>query len=849
MDRNSIIELTPILILIITYAYIYSSPGITIINYNFTYLITISLFIISLLTSIIIILRSKFRERYASLTTLNILLILSIMYLNVNLTSIFLSSLFKKELISWIIALTPIIYSILVVKVRDFRGFLPVAFSSTYLKTIIPSIIAILMLKLLKIEGIGLIGGSSKNIPQYAVVGLVIARIIIGIIAILVLIGVVVHVVRRRGIKRGKRKNSLIESWRPIKLSRIPVYVKQSDLHTTAYVILRVEGRKQLDLSRIISILQKIRRITIFIDESGVTHIYLINDGWSLNRVVKELVTTAKILGEMLELELAYDDERIYPFEYREASHEKITYEFTFKPERRGVIHPLAPEEAVGLALVLEPGKAILNERGELTFGTRVGVWQVNREAIGLRRNEKHPTELVATTIVDDYKMFTLFLDAITRVHPMPQVRNSPLKLRRGGKHIENISLEIPLEDHIGIFGETGTGKSIAIANIVSYIVGEGRGKVLVLDWVGDFIGIEGAKVYYPGENIYIDLYGKFTKEEILEMYEEALVLSISEEERFTPAVRGIIRRIIENVDSHQKLIEALERELNLAGRQETRDLLMAAINRLQPLKPEHYSPIKNGVDIIQAIKQNKLTIIDLSELESRTDQTLYAMATLRYIMKTWSRDERLYIVIDEAVRLAPKIRWLKELILEFIARESRKYNITLILAAQRISSLKEDVIANLPTIILFNIQDKQDIEKIEPRFSSWTQTYGIHGTELKTFIAEKLQKLKPGECYLIARKYKTEPIPCYFKHKKLTRKTEKLNTKKFNDTIKQFKWPPTITENDKREAITTAKTIIRRYGRKIIDYVRKGEKFVVDGKPTLAAQIALKYYDITDGN
>ena len=763
--------------------------------------------------------------------------------------------------------------SVLIWYLHGFREPLLVVFSYTYIRTLIPALILMLIFKPIvtrfTVEDlntfftnpIGVIIGKVEGPAKiaFAIVIVFLAIFLMYFFGLLAIARIGKPKSIRSSRRRGSR-NAWLESWPPIKcnvfdfdLGVIPIYVKQSDLRISAYTVFRVEGKKEADLSRIVSALDHVNKLIFYLDEEGTLTLYIINRGKNLNSVIKNIINTLKMLRDTLTLKPLSDSLKLQNYILRSISPFDIPSSYTYKPERGGLVHPFGPEETIGRALVLQSGEVV--SEGGVSYRTRIGIWDLSGKlSVGQRR--RHVSELTAKTLVDDDKVFVLVFDALSRAHPIVEDeygdKISPLMLRRGHKYI-NKPIKIPLKYHIGICGSTGTGKSTAIANIIEYVNKRKLGKILVLDWIGNFINVSDASVYYPGEDIYVDLYGGFTRDEILELYEEALILSVGEEERLTPAVRGIIRRAIYNANSHRELMEILEKELNLAGRPETRDLLLATINRLQPLKPEHYSPIEGGVDIVKALNKDDLVIINLSELESRTDQTLFAMACLRYIMKTWTSKNRLFIFIDEARRLAPEIRWRKELILEFLARESRKYNITLILATQRLSSLKREVIANLPTLFIFNVQDDDDIKILTRRFSSWLINTGLTMSDLEGYTSKKLSELRIGECYLISREYDGEPIPCYFKKYNL-KQYEPLNIKKFNEVIEKFNWPERIKTEHKEKAIINAKKLIRKHGESIInkilanigeiDYLEiDGITVIRDGKLTYTSKIILNYY------
>ena len=633
----------------------------------------------------------------------------------------------------------------------------------------------------------------------------------------------------------------------------LEVRLRQRGLRLLAHASVAVEyERRAFDEQQLLNLLDVAGLVVGLIDERSIVTLHVAAEGLTPGGAVDRLLDALAALCEVVKAGPPVVDWGEAAFRREPLAHD-IPEHYSEWPRRK----PYDPFASVGM------GKAVVISRGT---GGRVTVSMYHVVDLGRGRL---PIELEALDERDPDQAAALLRSLLSKARPTPFTAWSPAMWRRERTRYHDLRVEIPLNDHIGVFGITGSGKSVAIHDIVRYIRRAGAGRVLILDWVGNFTNIPGARVYYPGFDIHIDLYGKFTDFEILSLYEEAVMLVFREGEGFSPAVRHVIAEAIAGDEglgrarSHAELIQRLSRRLSVEPNPQIRDQLRAALSRLEPIRPEHYTPADGSLDVLDALLRDSIVVVDLSVMPSDTDRVLFAISCLRYLYKVWraaSGGLRLFLVVDEAARLAPEIPWRRgEPALEFVAREGRKEGITLILASQTVAGLKREITANLGTRIVFTLIDEADIGAVEGWFAPWAERIGAYGSGLRAVIADSLHKLEPGECYIISRDARfKEPVPAYFEPASLAG-PKQLDRKRLDDVLRTFKWPE-MDEAQKRRAIANAIRVITSCGEeaaaKILDRLRRGEEYyrireagdvpvIKGGKLTPTGALVLAYFGL----
>ncbi len=109
---------------------------------------------------------------------------------------------------------------------------------------------------------------------------------------------------------------------------------------------------------------------------------------------------------------------------------------------------------------------------------------------------------------------------------------------------------------------------------------------------------------------------------------------------------------------------------------------------------------------------------------------------TLHMRQRGTKDESRLFIVLDEAWKLL-----LESDALSIIVREGRKYHTGLILASQLIEDIELSILGNIASILIFRIQNKESLAKIEKNY------------QLETEQISLIQNLPIGACFFIQLK------------------------------------------------------------------------------------------------
>jgi len=424
-------------------------------------------------------------------------------------------------------------------------------------------------------------------------------------------------------------------------------------------------------------------------------------------------------------------------------------------------------------------------------------------------------------TLVNTFLRYTTHLGA--------SEYDTPLKIRKDYIHLDgstqylrgfkiklpDVSIDIPLDHHIFLLGESRSGKSVGIADIIDYIMRYTDSHVIVFDWVGNFISltksIDDSIVIRPGEDLHIDIYRVFEKKVLPEIYEEASLLYFrgSRNASFTPATYEKLVEAISNADNHLNLIKVLMDMRSRVRDRDDKSAISALLRRIKSLDPSLYISMDGEPSLIDLIMGNRLVLIDLSAIPSEMDKILFTLICLKVLYLNWdSRRPRLYIVIDEAHRMAPRSEDNREWLLNRIAREGLKYNLNLILADQTLMNISEDIWGNMGHKFIFTLDNPRDIDRVSEYLLPLLDKLGLPKDKVNII---KLLRLKPGECILIMKGVK-EPVECYFRYYRLT---ETGSIRKIdNDRL----WKILIETGFKEDNINTLKTlskakkIIRKY-------------------------------------
>lgn len=364
------------------------------------------------------------------------------------------------------------------------------------------------------------------------------------------------------------------------------------------------------------------------------------------------------------------------------------------------------------------------------------------------------------------------------------------------------INLEKLIQRSSGIFGATGTGKSFLTRMILAGLIQHDSASVLIFDMHNEYgpddkasdtgervFGLKGkfpAKVRMVGLGANASIRGQ-TPDFTLELAEtdiqpqdidllwrelnlkettpttlDALISSFGPQRWFAEFKEMKIGATIETEEGKRLPAPdsvarwALDNGVNIAAAEGLRSKL----ERLFHLSYIVPKPASNSVDqIIQTLKAGKHIVLSFGEHESDLDYLLVTNLLTRRIRSAWEEQTNLYrsqgkneprplvIAVEEAHKLLNR-EMASQTIFSSIAREMRKYYVTLMIIDQRPSQIYDEVMSQLGTRISGWLGDEDDIQAV---------LSGLAGREA---LRGMLARLQPKEEVLLLGWGVPMPIP-----------------------------------------------------------------------------------------
>ncbi len=279
-------------------------------------------------------------------------------------------------------------------------------------------------------------------------------------------------------------------------------------------------------------------------------------------------------------------------------------------------------------------------------------------------------------------------------------------------------------QKHVALLAMSGAGKSYAasvmLEELLSRRVAQGRPALLVIDVHGEYTGFADTQEI-KGKNIEKRLVViRSPLVEIATPRMSAKSFAIYSPDMGTIQVRELTR-IIRTLRSVRKgrpydlgdLIEALEKDPSINTR--TREALLGWLDNLQSLNlfgktstPEWKKLMKSGHGVI----------LDMSETVSLQKKQIIVDAVLRHLFDL-RRDEEIpptIVFLEESHQFCPEARRalaFSKGIIETIAREGRKYNLSLCIISQRPVRLSTTVLSQCGSNIFLRITNPYDLDHI----------------------------------------------------------------------------------------------------------------------------------------
>ena len=310
-----------------------------------------------------------------------------------------------------------------------------------------------------------------------------------------------------------------------------------------------------------------------------------------------------------------------------------------------------------------------------------------------------------------------------------------------------NLDLEQLIKRSNGVFGKTGTGKTFLTRVLLSEIIKKNLGVNLIFDMHRDYSDsvndesgkkIHSLKQLFPSKVEVMSLGKSFNKgqvrpdAEIMVSYSDLEVQDIeilSETLNLTSA--GLLAAHALDRSYGEKWLgiflnmepsEDKENMNSLSAAAERTGQLYTVLHtlwrRLEILKKFEFlqqNPAEESIKrIFTSLESGKHVILDFGSHQS--NETAYILVTsliTRRIYERWAeQDNQLIIAIEEAHKFLNS-EVASQTIFGTIAREMRKWKVTLLVVDQRPSGIDAEVLSQLGTKFIHQLEDNRDIDSI----------------------------------------------------------------------------------------------------------------------------------------
>ena len=310
-----------------------------------------------------------------------------------------------------------------------------------------------------------------------------------------------------------------------------------------------------------------------------------------------------------------------------------------------------------------------------------------------------------------------------------------------------NLDLEQLIKRSNGVFGKTGTGKTFLTRVLLSEIIKKNLGVNLIFDMHRDYSDsvndesgkkIHSLKQLFPSKVEVMSLGKSFNKgqvrpdAEIMVSYSDLEVQDIeilSETLNLTSA--GLLAAHALDRSYGEKWLgiflnmepsEDKENMNSLSAAAERTGQLYTVLHtlwrRLEILKKFEFlqqNPAEESIKrIFTSLERGKHVILDFGSHQS--NETAYILVTsliTRRIYERWAeQDNQLIIAIEEAHKFLNS-EVASQTIFGTISREMRKWKVTLLVVDQRPSGIDAEVLSQLGTKFIHQLEDNRDIDSI----------------------------------------------------------------------------------------------------------------------------------------
>ena len=333
------------------------------------------------------------------------------------------------------------------------------------------------------------------------------------------------------------------------------------------------------------------------------------------------------------------------------------------------------------------------------------------------------------------------------------------------------LNLERFVERSNGIFGRSGTGKTFLTRIVLCGIIKNDKASCLVFDmhseygWKGTYEGdraeVRGLKQYFNSKVAVFSLdpessrrrgapidaevqipYSQVTVDDIILLQNElsltpttvetcyALVNRFGEQRRLSNLLEMTADDIVDFCQSnnvHQAALSALQRKLRVLTESCKSFLVDDSKVHVDDAVKQIMNYLEKGCNVVLEFGQHTqpLRYMLVANILTRRIHDHYVRAKEESLGGKRPEPKPLLIVIEEAHKfLSPELA--NQTIFGTIAREMRKYNVTLLIVDQRPSCIDAEILSQVGTKIVCLLSDERDIEAVLTGVSNASGLRGI---------------------------------------------------------------------------------------------------------------------------
>jgi len=314
------------------------------------------------------------------------------------------------------------------------------------------------------------------------------------------------------------------------------------------------------------------------------------------------------------------------------------------------------------------------------------------------------------------------------------------------------LSLNYLATRHLAILAATGSGKSNTVAVIASEVAKNG-GVILVFDFHGEYVGsdLKPVNVIEPRLNPY-----KLSADELAAMMD--IRENASTQLRILRKVyKEAMKKAKETEDKSSFTQLLIDTASQVNGTKEDKKALNSVILKLEDFE-RRYSRVLSweAKDVVENLSLGKVNVVDLQRLDESVMDALISHY-LRRILEERKRAKRgdgglgypVICVIEEAHVFIPKEeRTLTKYWASRVAKEGRKFGVSLFIVSQRPKGLDENILSQMTNKIVMKIVEPKD------------KAYILESSDnLSEDLVEQLPSLNVGQAIIVGKVVKIPAV------------------------------------------------------------------------------------------